>query len=260
MADIFDPGRVASYLIDAHARRAPFRNIPAEIAPRSVDEAYAAQDVLVRILGEREGRIAGLKIATTTKVMQELMGIDHPCGGVIFERRVHRSPATIRLADYMNVVIECEVGLRLKTELPVGGAPFSADSVRDAVGAVVPAFELVEDRKADYKQTNALSVIAENCWNAGVVLGADAALAPGRSLKDIPGRLAINGQSAKEGRSDDPLATLAWVANLAASRGRAIAAGMVVITGSVIVTLPIKAGDRFVFTLEGFGSAELSAG
>jgi 2-keto-4-pentenoate hydratase len=258
MAD-FDPNKVASYLIDAHARKIPFRNIPPEITPHNVDEAYAAQDALVRILGEREGRIAGLKIATTTKVMQELMGINHPCGGVIFERRVHRSPATIRLSDYMNVVIECEVGLRLKSELPVAGAPFTADSVRGAVGAVVPAFELVEDRKADYKQTNGISVIAENCWNAGVVLGADVPLKPGTSLKGIQGRLAINGQAEKEGLSDDPMETLAWVANLAASRGRAVAAGMVVITGSVVPTLPIKAGDRFVFTLGGFGSTELSA-
>jgi 2-keto-4-pentenoate hydratase len=34
---------------------------------------------------------------------------------------------------------------------------------------------------------------------------------------------------------------------------------MVVITGSVIPTLPIAPGDRFVFTLDGLGSAELSA-
>jgi len=259
MTAAFDPTKVATHLLDAHARRVPFVNLPAAIAPTSIAEAYAAQDALVRILGEREGPIAGLKIATTTKVMQELMGIDHPCGGVIFERRVHRSPARIRLADYMNVVIECEVALRLKSELSVTAAPFTAENVKGAVGQVMAAFELVEDRKADYKQTNALSVIAENCWNAGIVLGPETAFSPERSLTGIRGRLAINGRDANEGRSDDPLSTLAWVANLAASRGRALAAGMVVITGSVIVTLPIKPGDRFVFTLDGFGAAEVSA-
>jgi 2-keto-4-pentenoate hydratase len=259
MTQHFDPNTVARHLIDAQVRRAPFENIPPDIAPHDVEEAYAVQDALVRILSEREGRIAGLKIATTTKVMQQLMGIDHPCGGVIFERRVHGSPANIRLADHMNVVIECEVGLRLKNDLPVAAAPFTADSVMAAVGAVMPAFELVEDRRADYKKTNALSVIAENCWNAGVVLGADVAFVPGRSLDGIAGRLGINGRDAHEGRSDDPLSTLAWVANLAAGHGRAIHAGMVVITGSVIPTLPIKAGDTFVFTLDGLGSAQLTA-
>jgi 2-keto-4-pentenoate hydratase len=255
----FDPNEVARHLIDAHARRVPFTNLPPALNPPSVEDAYAAQDALVRILGEREGRIAGLKIATTTKVMQQLMGIDHPCGGVIFERRVHASPARIRLADHMNVVIECEVGLRLKKDLLVAAAPFTAASVEAAVGAVMPAFELIEDRRADYKQTNALSVIAENCWNAGVVLGADVAFSPGRSLDRIAGKLAIDGRAAHEGLSDDPLSTLAWVANLAAHRGRALSAGMVVITGSVIPTLPIKAGETFVFSLDGLGSTELTA-
>jgi 2-keto-4-pentenoate hydratase len=159
----------------------------------------------------------------------------------------------------MNLVIECEVGLRLKKDLLVAAAPFTAASVADAVGAVMPAFELVEDRKADYKKTNALSVIAENCWNAGVVLGPDAPYAPGDSLEGIAARLTVNGRSTNEGRSDNPLSTLAWVANLAAEHDRALHAGMVVITGSVIPTLPIRAGETFVFTLEGLGSTQLTA-
>jgi 2-keto-4-pentenoate hydratase len=58
--------------------------------------------------------------------------------------------------------------------------------------------------------------------------------------------------------TDDPLATLAWIANLAAGRGRPLAAGMIVITGSVIATLPIARGDRFIFRLDGLGEAELA--
>ena len=34
---------------------------------------------------------------------------------------------------------------------------------------------------------------------------------------------------------------------------------MVVITGSLIPTLPIAAGERFVFEIEGIGKVELSA-
>jgi len=33
---------------------------------------------------------------------------------------------------------------------------------------------------------------------------------------------------------------------------------MVVITGSVLPTIPIAAGDTFVFSLDGIGSTELS--
>jgi 2-keto-4-pentenoate hydratase len=255
----FDPEKVARYVLAEHERRADYRNLPPEIAPGNVAQAYAAQLALVRLLAPRKGKVAGLKIATTTKIMQQLMGIDHPCGGTIFEKTVHASPAQLRLADYQHVVIECELAVKLARDLPGSGAPYTAQSVARAVGAVMPAFELIEDRNADYKQTSALSIIADNCWNAGIVVGAPVAYDPSRSLAGIAGRLTINNSQTHEGRSEDALDALAWIANLAADQDRPLAAGMVVITGSVIPTLPIARGDRFVFTLDGLGSTEISA-
>ncbi|HML14476.1 MAG TPA: fumarylacetoacetate hydrolase family protein [Xanthobacteraceae bacterium] len=259
MSRAFDPEKVARYVLAEHERRADYRNLPAEIAPLNVGEAYAAQLALVRLLVPRKGKVAGLKIATTTKIMQQLMGIDHPCGGTIFAQTVHQSPAELRLADHQHVVIECELALRLARDLPAAGAPYTAQSVQPAVGAAMPAFELIEDRNADYKQTSALSIIADNCWNAGIVLGAPIAYDPARPLAGLPGRLTVNESRIHEGRTEDALDTLAWIANLAAGQDRPLAAGMVVITGSVIPTLPIAPGDRFVFSLDGLGSAEVTA-
>jgi 2-keto-4-pentenoate hydratase len=255
----FDPERVARHVLAEHERRADYRNLPAEIAPANVAQAYAAQLALVRLLTPRKGKVAGLKIATTTKIMQQLMGIDHPCGGTIFENTVHSSPAQLRLGDYQHVVIECELAVKLARDLPASGAPYTAQSVAPAVGAAMPAFELIEDRNADYKQTSALSIIADNCWNAGIVVGAPVVFDPARSLTGVAGRLTINNSRTHEGRTEDPLHTLAWIANLAAGQDRPLAAGMVVITGSVIPTLPIAPGDRFVFTLDGLGSVAVSA-
>ena len=255
----FDPEQAARTIFDAHAARAPYQNLPPEIAPSTMDEAYAAQEALAKLLMPREGAVAGLKIAVATKVMQELMGINHPCGGMIFERRVHGSPAELPLAEHMNLVIECELALRLARDLPKLSMPWTADLVKPAIDAVMPAFELIEDRHAVYKGTTALSMTADNCWNAGIVLGAAVPFAPEWPLAGVAGRLQINGREIHQGLTDDPLTTLAWVANLAADRGRPMTAGMVVITGSVIQTLPIAAGDRFVFTLDGLGSVEIVA-
>jgi 2-keto-4-pentenoate hydratase len=258
MTSTFEPDKVARHVLAEHDRRADYRNLPADIAPKSVVEAYAAQLALVPLMVPRKGKVAGLKIATTTKVMQQLMGIDHPCGGTIFEQTVHQSPAKLRLADYQHVVIECELAVRIGRGLPAAAAPYTAQTVKSAIGAVMPAFELIEDRNADYKQTNVVTLIADNCWNAGIVLGAPVAY-DARPLDGVAGRLTINGRDVHEGRTDSPLETLAWIANLAVGQNRPLGAGMVVITGSVIPTLPIKAGDRFVFALEGLGSTEISA-
>src|ERR1043166_3386253 len=187
------------------------------------------------------------------------MGIDHPCGGTIFEKTVHASPAKLRWADYQHVVIECELAVRLPRDPPAAAGPPTAQSGAPGGGGALPALELIEDRNADYKQTSAFSIIADNCWNAGIVLGAPVAYHPARSLAGIPGRLTINDTRTHEGRTEDPLDTLAWIANLAAGQDRPLAAGMVVITGSVIPTLPMAPGDRFVFSLDGLGSTEVSA-
>jgi 2-keto-4-pentenoate hydratase len=258
MTSAFDAERAARHVLAAHDARQPYRNLPAEIAPQTMTDAYAVQEALGRLLVPREGEVAGLKIAVATKVMQEFMGIDRPLGGMIFKRRILRSPARLRLADYMNVVIEFELAVELGRDLPKSPAPFTAATVMPAVAAVMPAFELIEDRNADYKTVDALSLICDNCWNGGIVLGPPVSFS-GQSLSGVLGRLEINGKEQHRGATDDPLATLAWIANLAAERGRPLRAGMVVITGSVIATLPIKAGDRFVFHLDALGGVELTA-
>ena len=75
----------------------------------------------------------------------------------------------------------------------------------------------------------------------------------------IAGSLERGGRPAGKGKTDDPLGALAWLANLAVERGRPISAGMVVITGSVIATVDIAAGERLGFVLDGIGECELAA-
>ena len=86
------------------------------------------------------------------------------------------------------------------------------------------------------------------------MIGAPKAM-PVADLVDIPGRLAIGGKIVGEGSAEDPCATLAWLANHVAERGRGLKAGMIVITGSLIPTVSIAGGQRAVFTVDGLGDA-----
>ena len=80
------------------------------------------------------------------------------------------------------------------------------------------AFELIEDRNADYKACKALSLIADNAWNGGIVIGAPKAPPAGSDLNGIAGLLKRNGKEELSGKTDDPMGALAWVANLAVDR------------------------------------------
>jgi 2-keto-4-pentenoate hydratase len=247
---------MAQWLWDARQRRLPYRNLPDDLRPASVAEAYAAQEAYYRLAEPTYGAVAGAKIATTTKVMQQLMGINHPCGGAIFSRTIHRSPATLRAADFVNLRIESEIALELGADLPAAGAPWTRETVAPTVIAALPAFEVIEDRNADYAKTEATSLIVENCWNGGIVTGTPKPVTLD-SLIGINGRLTLGGKPIGEGAAEDPCATLAWLANHVAERGRGLKAGMVVITGSLIPTVSIAPGQRAVFTVDGLGDVTM---
>ncbi len=255
----FDPHAAALHISHMHASRTGYANLAGDLTPPTISDAYRVQEALVPMWTPTRGAVAGLKIATTTKVMQQLMGIDHPCGGMIYANTIHHSPATLDRSRFMHLVVECELAVRLSADLPARGHPLTRDDVRAAISEVMPAFELIEDRNADYKSTAAMSLIADNAWNGGIVLGSPIAPSAGQALDKLAGTLSINGATAHTGLTDDPMGALAWVANLAIERGRPMTKGMVVITGSVIPTLPIKAGDRFSFELAGLGAVEMTA-
>ena len=252
---MFSADTAARYLDDAHRTRARYQNLPDAIGPKTVADAYAVQEALCGLWQARLGPVAGRKIATTTKVMQQLMDIDHPCMGAIFASRIHRSPAKIGKADFINVRMECELAVRLGRDMDKRAVAYTREDARAAVSEVMAAFELIEDRHADYKASRALSLIADNAWNGGIVIGPAKAAPASLDLDGIPGVLKRNGKEEARGKTDDPMGALAWVVNLAAERGTPMKAGMVVITGSVVTTVDIGAGERLDFALEGVGEA-----
>ena len=258
MSTPFDPTAAARAIADAHAKRERYQNLSGPLEPPSIADAYAVQEALRQLWEPLHGPVAGLKIAVTTKVMQELMGIDHPCGGMIYARNVHTSPFTLPMSRYMHVVAEFELAVRVGRTLARKSTPWTSEEVRAEITEVMPAFELIEDRNAVYKETRPTTLIADNAWNAGIVLGKPVTVARSMELNGLSGRLRMPGSS-REGRTDDPMGALAWCVNLAADRGRPLEAGQVVITGSVIPTLPISIGETFVFDLEGIGSVEMTA-
>ena len=69
--------QMAQWMWGARQRRLPYANLPDNLTPASIAEAYAAQEIYYRLAEPVYGAVGGVKVATTTKVMQELMGIDH---------------------------------------------------------------------------------------------------------------------------------------------------------------------------------------
>lgn len=79
---------IARHVWNARRTRQKYANLPDSLKPTSIDEAYETQEEYWRLAELVYGPVADVKVATTTKVMQQLMGITHPCGGAIFSKTI----------------------------------------------------------------------------------------------------------------------------------------------------------------------------
>ena len=255
---------IARAYLETYRSRARYRPLDAALRAAPLDDAYRIQDAVHRLMAEAgRGEIAGWKIAITSKAMQEMTGVDQPAAGAIFSTVVHPSPARIDVAAYHHLGVEFEVAVRIGDDLPASGGPWTRTSVAGRVAACLPAFELVEDGDADYKTLDAFTLVAQNTWNGGVVLGAPVTEWRGLDLESAVTRCWINGEPGGQGKTGDamghPLEAVAWVANLLNRHGRMLRLGMIVMTGSSITTKFPAAGDRVRFAIDGLGEVALEA-
>jgi 2-keto-4-pentenoate hydratase len=236
---------------------------PLDPSLRPGDEAaaYAMQDQLHEVLTNAGlGPVAGHKIGCTTRVMQEFLRIPNPCAGGVFAGTVRRSPAVLRHADYVRPGVECEMVVRLQADLPAARAPFTRDSAARAVGAVMAGMEIVDDRYVDYKSLDTPTLIADDFFDAGCVLGEPVAHWRSLDLPSLAGVTRINEVEVGSGRGADvmghPCEALAWLANTLARRGKSLLAGEFVFTGSVVETKWLDPGDRVEMEIDGLGRIE----
>jgi 2-keto-4-pentenoate hydratase len=255
--------QAAQFLHEAHERREPFTPLPAALAPRTGEAAYEIQDAFVALRAEKRGAIVGYKIALASPQMRRFVGVDQPQAGVIFESTVLRTPASVRAADYLRLIVEFEIAVELADDLPAADAPFSRERVIQAVGSVMPALELADDRQADYAQLSKhpFDLIADNTWNEGAVLGYPVTEWRGLDLATVRGRASINGEPVGEGVGGDamghPFDAVAWVADHLAAQRRGLLRGDFVITGSIITSKNVRPGDLVRFSVDALGEVEL---
>jgi 2-oxo-3-hexenedioate decarboxylase/2-keto-4-pentenoate hydratase len=253
--------RAARVLRDHRLARLRLPGLDPSVRPADEAGAYAVQDELHGLLSDAGlGRVTGHKIGCTTRVMQDFLRIPNPCAGGVFESQVYRSPARVRHADFVRPGVECEMVVRLGSDLQVQRAPFDRGKVMDAVSEVMAGMEIVDDRYVDYSRLDTPTLIADDFFDAGCVLGEPVVDWRALDLPSLSGTTSINGVEVGRGRGADvmghPFQALAWLANSLARRGKSLRAGEFVFTGSVVETKWVQPDDRVVMTIDGLGTVE----
>ena len=253
--------RAAAKTIAANRRnRTPLPPLAPDAAPQTEAEGYRIQAAVHKLLAAELGALVGYKIGCTSPVMQQYLDIPHPCGGGVFANGVFDSGASLSTGDFVRVGVECEIAVKLGRDLALTEQPFTAEWVAESIEAYLPAIEIVDDRYVDWQTLGAPTLVADDFFAAGCVLGKPVARVGLPDVLHVAGRALVNGVEIGRGSGADVLGhphnALAWLANHLAADGKSLRAGQLVLTGSLVKTVWVNAGDEVVMELEGLGRVE----
>ncbi len=218
-------------------------------APASRAEAYAVQDRVAELLGER---IAGWKVGAAIAAVQRLEGHDGPIPGRLFAPRIYDSPATVRGDRFAGHKVECEYGFRFTRDLPANRPKFTPESIAEAMN-FHPAIELAGTRYAPGtggRPPRTHDAIADNGGGGAFVFGPAIPNWRRIDFDKLPIEPRIDGgaplQVYQGELRRDPVAIAAETVNDLAARGVAFKAGDYLSTGSLSMPTPIGRGQSFV--------------
>ena len=265
----FNALSVANWLVHQHANKITFTPLPKDLTLLNATQAVAVQNEFVRIKARQCGDVIGWKIALATPAMQKMVGLDAPTAGRLHKKQVLHAPADVSIKGYARLLVEFEIAIQIGKDLMQSVTRHTGQSVASAVKAVTSAFEIADDRQADYSKLGGqgMQLLADNTWNEGAVLGewvpfsqfwpnTEALPKHDDALGKLKGEAFINGVSVGHGYAHDlmghPLNAIAWLANEANDRGTYLKAGDIAMLGSLVTSKFPKKGDQLRFDLQGF--------
>jgi 2-keto-4-pentenoate hydratase len=209
-------------------------------------DGYAVQSELTRLILDEGDEIIGYKVGLTSEPMQKMIGVDSPDYGPVLASTVYRSGDAVSLSRFIAPKVEAEIVFVLGTELRGPGVTVT-DAAR-AVAGVAASVEIVDSRFADWRIKLA-DTVSDLASNGAVVTSSR--LVP---LGDVDTRLVgmtltRNGELVDTGAGaaalGDPIAVVAWLANVLGENGVTMQPGHLVMTGALHAAVAMTDGDVF---------------
>ena len=244
-------------LIDARSGRRELAPLTETDGDFTLEHAYAIQNALRAELDRRGQRPIGWKLGATSPAGQAVMGVKEPACGFLLPAQ-YVSGADVSTGEAVSLCVEAEVAFRMRTKL--AGPGITPATAMHAVEGALPALELLDfifsgkPRAGDF--------IASSIIPKAIVLGGAVTSLEGLDLAREGVVYEHNGDVVGTYTTAEvmanPLNALAWLANHLASRGMALEAGDVVMSGAISKMLRPKAGDTIRAQFERLGSVSIN--
>ena len=252
--------RIGDVLIAAERRRTAIGPV-SELIPGGLD-LELAHAICERNIGLRLAagdRIAGYKIGFTNIPARDSQGLPDSTYGYVLESTVLPGGAVLRMDEFIAPRIETEMCFRLGRDL--SGDGLTVEQVLDATEAVCATFEICDARIRDWKCPYP-DFFADNSFSARVVESGRWVPPSEVDVERETVTLVRDGVTIAEGGAwnamGHPAIAVAWLAAKLARRGKAIAKGQIVMTGSLTAVLPVSAGAKYAGEFAALGRVEAS--
>jgi 2-keto-4-pentenoate hydratase len=205
----------------------------------------------------------GWKIAFGAPASMERLQITAPLVGFLMQRGLLASGVTLPVSGWTQPVVEPEIAVYLGKDVAAGA---DRETARAAISGVGPAIEVLDVDRPSTADT-VEDTLAHAIFQRHVVLGSKDASRAGCNLQGLMGHIWKNDvevapRAQPDATSEDLVALVRHVADTLAASGEKLAAGHVIITGSIVPPISMQAGDRMVFQLDPIDtiSVQLAAG
>jgi len=260
MISIEDARSRAKILYEARATQQPIAPFTDTDPSLGAAEGYAVQRELTALLLADGDSVVGYKAGLTSAPMQQMFGVDTPDFAPVFASTLHADGAVLDRDAFIAPKVEAEIVFRLAT--PLTGPGVTVEQARAAIGEVAAGLEIVDSRIADWRIRLA-DTIADLASNGAAVLGPWVEAAPDTDYKQLGVTLRCNGEVVATGTGaaalGDPVAVVAWLANVFGEHGITLEAGHLVMTGALHAAVPLERGDTCTAEFDELGAITVHA-
>jgi 2-keto-4-pentenoate hydratase len=243
----------ADMLLDARRTNTPIVDLPADVRPTTLEEAYFVQDRMAWAYEAIGGYKVGAPTPDATPIFAPLPLAWMSCSGCELRGMTHRFRG-----------LEAEIAFRLGEDLPPRETPYTREEVLGAIASCHPVIEVIESGLVDPLKAARLSMIADLQMHGGFVYG-DAV--PNWQSIDFSKEsvcLSVDGvvrvEQTGSNTSGDLLRLLPWLANEGVERTEGLKKGDWITTGSWTGLTQGMAGSSVDVTFSTAGRVRLRFG
>lgn len=224
----------ANLLLDARRTKEVLADLPVNLQPTTLEEAYFVQDTMAEAYGEVGGWKVGSPTADGVPIFAPM-----PTNWIAASESL--------LKGYRYRGLEAEIAFLLGEDLPARATPYTREEVEAAIESCHPAIEVLDSGLADPNKAVRMSMLADIQIHGGFVYGPAYPDWQSVDFKQEHVTLAVDGvvrvERTGSNTAGDLKRLLPWLANEAAARTGGLKAGQWITTGSWTGVTQAEAGS-----------------